>query len=279
MEASYYIAFVCYLVALVGIGLASYYWKGQSTVEDYVLGGRKLGWVTSGLSAMASQSSGFMFIGLLGVGYSLGVFAFWYVISDILNVVFAWVALAGRLKVYADKTRSIDLPDMLSDRYRDATHLIRVLGAVIVCFFMVGYFAAQATAGGKAFESATDIPYAWGVFISVALVLFYTLVGGYWGVCWTDVFQGIMMAFGIVVVPIVAILHIGGFGAMFTKLASIDPLLITVGGAMTTAVALGTVVGWMSISLCVFGQPHVVTRMMAIKTPEEVKKAALLAVI
>jgi SSS family transporter len=123
------------------------------------------------------------------------------------------------------------------------------------------------------------IPYGWGVLISVCLVLFYTLVGGYWGVCWTDVLQGIMMAFGIIVVPIVCIIHIGGFGPLMQKLAAINPLLVTVGGAKATAVAIGTVVGWMSVSVCVFGQPHVVTRMMAIESPQQVKKAALLAVI
>lgn len=278
MGAAYYVSFIGYLLALVVIGLYSYYRKDQSTMEGYVLGGRGLGWVTSGLSAMSSQSSGFMFIGLLGVGYAMGVYAFWYVVADVLNVVLAWVVLAPRIKLYADKTKSIDLPDFLSDRFKDATNAIRIIGAVIVCIFMVGYFASQLSAGGKAFEGASGIPYGWGVFISACLVVFYTMLGGYWGVCWTDVLQGIMMAFGIIVVPIVAIAHIGGIGAMFAKLSEINPLFLTIGGAKATAVAVGIVVGWMSIPFCVFGQPHVVTRMMAIKSPQQIKHASLLAV-
>lgn len=88
-----------------------------------------------------------------------------------------------------------------------------------------------------------------------------------------------MMAVGIIVVPIVAIIHIGGIREMSAKVTAEDPLLITISGGRTLAVALGLIIGWLSVSFCVFGQPHVVTRMMAIKNPIEIKRAALLAVM
>lgn len=268
---------IIYIIIMIGFIIYLTLTREQKTLEDYTLGGRNLGWLASSLSAMASQSSGFMFIGFVGIGYLLGGFAAWYVLTDCLNVVLLWTFFAWRLKHFSDYYKAIDLPDLLSSLYNDKNNVLRTVASLAVCIFMMGYVSSQITAASKTIGPVLDISFEWGVIIAAVAILAYTVFAGYTGIAWTDTIQGFIMMFAAFVTPIVAVIYIGGWETLATTLAKADPILITARGAKPLIIASAIIIGWVSVSFSCWGQPHVVTRIMALRNVTLMKKAALMS--
>lgn len=271
------ITMTVYLVLMLGFIIYLVKTQKQEKLEDYTLGGRQLGWLTSSLSAMASQSSGFMLIGFVGLGYTLGGFAVWYVLTDCLNVILLWTFFARKMKSFGDHYKAIDVPDLLSMMYNDRKNVLRIVSSIAVIVFMMGYVSSQVTAAAKTIGPIIDIPFLPAIIIGTLAVLVYTVFAGYTGVAVTDTVQGFLMMIACFVTPIVAVSAAGGWGGLQTALAEAEPLLLTTRGAMPFTVALAMIIGWVSVSFSCWGQPHVVTRIMAIRDPKFLKNAALMS--
>jgi len=206
------LSFCCYLAGILVIGIiAARYGK---TMSSYFLADRSLGaWVTA-ISSVASSESGWVVIGLVGEGYMWGFSAVWAVPGCLLGFLMNWYLIAPRLRRMAREKGSITVPGFLSDVIGDRNHLIRVIGVIIIVLCLSGYVAAQFTACAKAFRGAFGMPYVYGVLLAGFITVFYTLLGGFRAVSWTDLLQGLLMVTGLVVLPILAILHIGGVPKM-----------------------------------------------------------------
>jgi sodium/proline symporter len=255
------VTMIVYLAIMVSI-LVYFARQEQDTVEVYSLGGRGLGWLPSAMSSMASQSSGFIFIGLVGVGYTLGGFSTWYILGDALNAILLWTFFAWRLKKFSDHNKSIDLPDLLADIYNDKGNWVRSITAIAMAIFMIGYVSSQCTSAAKTLGPLFNLDMNWGIVIAAALVLLYTVFAGYKGVVWTDTVQGFLMMLIAFVTPVVALKAVGGWGALQAGLAGIDPMFLTARQAGPIAVSLAVAIGWFSVSFSTWGQGHVVTRIM-----------------
>ncbi len=276
-DISIIIAFLLYLLFMMAIGVYFYY--RTHNMSDYILGGRKLGaWVTS-MSAEASDMSGWMLMGLPGFAYIAGLNAGWIAVGLALGTWANWQFVARRLRKYTElANNSLTLPDFLQNRFHDKSPVIRIVMAIFILIFFVIYTSSGFVAGGKLFNTIFGIPYAYALCLGAFVIVFYTFVGGFLAVCWTDFIQGVMMFFAILVVPIAAAFSIGGFGDTFTAIHTINPEFFNPftkqDGSYMTALELISLLAW---GFGYFGQPHILVRFMAIHSSKELKKATHIA--
>jgi sodium/proline symporter len=280
MDMTLAIAFLAYLAVLIGFGVLAY--RRTKTFDDYYLAGRKLNpWVTA-LSAEASSESGWLLLGLPGQAFAQGIGAFWIALGCISGTFFNWTALAKRLRKITGFFRAITIPDYLESRFEDNSHVLRVISALLIAVFMGAYVAAQFVASGKALSVTFGLDYTTAVLIGGAVILFYTMMGGFFAVAWTDALQALMMIFGLVLIPIVGTIKLGGPAAVWATLAEVTTadsgfLSLRVG---KEGLALATfLIGMIGIGLGYPGQPHVLVRFMAIRKASLMRRSALLGVI
>jgi sodium/proline symporter len=157
-------------------------------------------WVTA-LSAQASDMSGWLLMGLPGAIYLGGVKNAWIAIGLFIGTVLNWKLVSGRLRLYTEKTNTITLPCFFEERFRDPTGLLRTVSAIIILIFFAIYASSGLVAAGKLFEAIFGINYQVAVIVGGAVIIAYTFLGGFLAVCWTDLFQGLLMVGAIVVVP------------------------------------------------------------------------------
>ncbi len=266
--------FIVYFIALMGIGW--FFYKKTVHIEDYLLGGRKMGrWVTA-LSAQASDMSGWLLMGLPGAVFLLGVHQSWIAIGLFLGTVVNWMLVAPRLRVFTGEAQSLTISSFLEERFSDPTGLLRMVSAIITLVFFTIYASSGLVGAGKLFESMFEINYGLAVLLGGLVIILYTFLGGFLAVCWTDLFQGSLMFFAIIVVPLIAFFSAGGIdgvaGAMEAK--KISTALIPPGN-----LPLIGIISTMAWGLGYFGQPHILSRFMSIRSVKEMPKSATIAII
>lgn len=263
-----------YFALLIGIGVYAYK-KSTSSLDEYTLGGRDIGpWVTA-LSAGASDMSGWMLMGLPGDMYSVGLSSAWIGIGLTLGAYVNYIVLAPRLRVYSEVSEnSITIPDFLENRFKDKDHILKIVSGIVIVIFFAVYTASGMVSGGKLAENAFNMPYHWGLFITAAIVIFYTFVGGYLAVSLTDLFQGTIMIIAIVLIPIVTWFYLTGNGVEpFVQIEEIGALNDIDYLSLISGVGFVTIISNLAWFFGYFGQPHIIVRFMSIKTHKLLPKA------
>ena len=275
-------SFTLYLLAMMGVGV--YFFFRSRSLSDYYLGGRKLNkWVTA-ISAQASDMSGWLLLGLPGAAYVAGLAdSLWIAVGLGVGTYLNWRYVALRLRHYTHIAgNSITIPDFFENRFQDRSHLLRILSAFIILLFFLIYTASGFVAGAKLFNTVFGMPYQWALLLGVGVILSYTFLGGFMAVCWTDLFQGLLMLVAIVVVPVAGIVHMGGVAAIHASLADagkahmFDLLTYADGTKSVGVIALLSTLGW---GLGYVGMPHILVRFMAIQHPGEVVQARRIAMV
>ncbi len=262
------VSFGLYTLAIIAVGLYSARYARRSD-EDYFLAGRSLGGWIAALSASASSESGWVTLGLVGWAFSSGVQAYWIIPGCLVGFLFNWFVVAGRLRDKSGELGALTLPDFFAFSFRERVPLLRTLSVIVILVAMLLYVAAQLAAAGKAFSvSFNGIDYKYGVLIGAAIVLLYTVIGGFRAVCWTDFLQALLMVGTLVIFPIYLLATQGGFGFIADQLRAVDNgdlLRFTPGktGAAFIGFLLGA--GALGINFGYPGQPHVLIRFMALK--------------
>jgi sodium/proline symporter len=260
---------IVYLVVLLILGA----WgsRDSRSMAGYYVAGKKLpSWVIA-FSSNSTGESAWLLLGLTGMGYLIGIHAMWIVIGEVLGVTLAWTLVALPFKEYTDRFDSITVPDYLESRFQDKGHLLRIASFVIIFSMVTAYTAAQLTASGKAFGSFLGTSYTAGVLIGTAVILFYTSVGGFKAVAYTDLLQGVLMFGGLLVLPVVGIGAVGGWSELVSRLEAIDPNLLRPLGELGPSVR-----GWMSalsfigIGFAFLGAPQLLTRFMAARDRRQI---------
>ncbi|MGY0694982.1 sodium/proline symporter PutP [Virgibacillus sp. FSP13] len=268
MEMETLITFIVYLIGMLVIGIIMY--RMTNDLSDYVLGGRKLGPGVAALSAGASDMSGWLLLGLPGAIYASGLSEAWMAIGLATGAYLNWQFVAKRLRVYTEVSNdSITVPDFLENRFRDKSHVLRVISALVILLFFTFYTSSGMVAGAKLFEASFGLSYHSALWIGTIVVVSYTLLGGFLAVAWTDFFQGILMFLALIVVPIVALNEMGGWNAAVQAVGEIDPSHLN----MVEGVGLLAIISSVAWGLGYFGQPHIIVRFMALRSPKDVKKA------
>ncbi|MFC2949513.1 sodium/proline symporter PutP [Virgibacillus sediminis] len=265
------LTFIVYLIGMLVIGVIMY--RRTNNLSDYVLGGRNLTPGVAALSAGASDMSGWLLLGLPGAIYAAGMSEAWMAIGLAVGAYLNWQFVAKRLRVYTEVADdSITIPDFLENRFKDKSHILRVVSALVILLFFTFYTSSGMVAGATLFEASFGLSYQAALWIGAIVVVSYTLLGGFLAVAWTDFFQGILMFLALIAVPIVALTQMGGWDAAVQAVGEINPSHLN----MVEGVGLLAIVSSLAWGLGYFGQPHIIVRFMALRSPKDVPKARLI---
>lgn len=263
------------ILFLIGI-LASRKIKGMS---DYYVGGKNMGFWAVAFSARATGESGWLLIGLTGMGALAGYSAYWVVLGEFLGVFISWFYMSKLFKRRSDAYGSITIPDYLQSHFKSTTHTLRILSASVLSIFVVIYVSSQIDATGIAFESMLGINYYTGALIGFFIVLIYIFIGGFVAAVWSDLFQGLLMFFGLVLLPVVVWFSMDQGQSITSGLNAIDPALTSIwGGNEDGWMNVFTILGFSMIGLGFLGSPQVYVRFMSIKDEAEIDKGKWVAI-
>jgi sodium/proline symporter len=278
-----------YFLALATIGILSS--RYNRSLADFLLANRGLGKFTAAISAGASDMSGWLLLGFPGFVYATGASALWVALGLIIGTFANWYLVAQRLRRDSEKYGALTLPDYLESRFAGpGFQWIRLLATLVILVFFAIYVSAQFVGAGKTFEKVTSlapvagitVKFQWGVFLGAAVVLLYTMLGGFLAVSLTDVLQGILMLAALVVVPIVGFWSLGGLGRLTEVLANQGnpgQMLSVTGGKAGTSFLFGLLLPGIAWGLGYPGQPHILARFMAIRDPRKVLGAGFIGMV
>ncbi|MFG6150012.1 sodium/proline symporter PutP [Halobacillus sp. B23F22_1] len=273
MGSATLITFIVYLIGMLLIGFASY--RITSDLSDYVLGGRRLTPGVAALSAGASDMSGWLLLGLPGAIYASGLAEAWIGIGLAIGAYLNWQFVARRLRVFTEVFKdAITVPDYLENRFHDHSHILRVISALVILVFFTFYTSSGLVAGATLFEASFNLSYTQALWIGAIVTISYTFLGGFLAVSWTDFVQGILMFIALIAVPIVAAQELGGFSEAINAVGQIEPGHLQ----MVQGVGALAIISSLAWGLGYFGQPHIVVRFMALRSPNDVPKARLIGI-
>ena len=265
-------SFSFFLLLFVAVGAYSAR-KRSHTIEDYLLASRTIGpWFTA-LSAAATNNSGFMFIGLIGTTYLMGMSAVWIMVGWIGGDYVMWFWVHRRLRELSEQERARTIPSLLAAGPNGFAPSVRIVAASIAILFLSTYAAAQLNAGGKALHVLFGWDYSVGAIVGAMIVLIYCFAGGIRASIWTDVMQSIIMLASMLLLFGIALWELGGLPELWARLEAIDPGLTNPVPADLRFGFLLYVLGWMGAGFGVVGQPHIMVRAMAIRESEQLRTA------
>ena len=273
-----------YLAGMVVIGII-YSKKSNSSASDFYLGGRKLGPLVTAMSAEASDMSSWLLMGLPGVAYFTGVAdAGWTAIGLAIGTYLNWLFVAKRLRVYSEEIGAITVPTFFSKRFRDDKNLLSCIAAIIIIIFFIPYTASGFAAIGKLFNSLFGFDYMTCVLIGAAVIIIYTILGGFLAVSTTDLIQSVVMTISLIVILWFGISVAGGTGAVAETAKGVDGYLNFFRSANVATGESGsygfiTIVSTMAWGLGYFGMPHILLRFMGTKSAKQIKTSRRIASI
>ena len=296
----------------------------QDNTEDYLLAGRSVSpWLTA-LSAVATNNSGYMFIGLIGYAYTSGFQAVWLQIAWVLGDYAAWrwvqkgvrrtSGAVGALSVSdwlgkgeapvraglshgADRSNgsgsatapapdvgdsasgrsAVVDPSAADDRKLVGAHVshspwtVRA-SAFLTFLFLGGYAAAQLKAGSVSMEVLFGWPAHVGAIIGSVIIVVYCFSGGMRASIWTDAAQSLVMIVSMTLLAGMGFVKIGGFSGMMSALEQQSPELIALAPATTLGGSLLFFCGFLFGGLGGLGQPHILSRVMALRSPDDIDR-------
>ena len=271
---------------LVGLSFALYIgiaiWARAGSSKEFYVAGGGVPPIINGMATAADWMSAASFISLAGIvsfgGYDGSVY--------LMGWTGGYVLLALLLAPYLRKFGKFTVPDFIGDRYySNVARIVAVIAALIVSFT---YVAGQMRGVGIVFSRYLEVDINTGVYIGMAIVLFYAVLGGMKGITYTQVAQYCVLIFAFMVPAIfisiqmtgnpIPQLGFGGTGQdgiyLLDKLDGLHRELgfaeYTSGGksmidvfAITLALMAGTA-----------GLPHVIVRFFTVPNVRDARKSA-----
>lgn len=279
-----FIVILVYLIMMVAIGV--FYSKKNNDVNDFYLGGRKLGPLVTAMSAEASDMSSYLLMGLPGLAYLSGLADVgWTAIGLALGTYFNWLLVSRRLRRYSAKAgNAITIPEFFSNRYHDNSRLLLAISAIIIVIFFVPYTASGFAACGKLFSTLFGIPYFPAMIGSAVIIVAYTALGGFLAASTTDLIQSIVMTIALIIVAIFGVSVAGGMDNVINNAQSLSGYLsmfTTHDAASGNSNPYGfiTIISTLAWGLGYFGMPHILLRFMGTESEEKLTLSRRIATI
>lgn len=270
------VTIILYLIMMIIIGFK--FSKTNNTVDDFYLGGRKLGPFVTAMSAEASDMSSWLLMGLPGVAYLSGVCdAFWTAVGLAIGTWLNWLIVSKRIRRYSHKIGAITIPDFFSKRYKDEQNILTCVSAFVIIIFFIPYTASGFAACGKLFHSLFGVDYHAAMIVCAVIIVAYTTLGGFLAASTTDLIQSIVMTIALVVVLGYGTVQAGGMDAVVENAKSLAGYLSLsathdVEHAVSKPYGIVTIISTLAWGLGYFGMPHILLRFMA---TEDEKKLTL----
>ena len=263
----------------IGIAL----WTRAGSTSEYYVASKGVHPVLNGMATGADWMSAASFISMAGIiafaGYDGSVY--------LMGWTGGYVLLAMCLAPYLRKFGKFTVPEFIGTRYYSQT--ARMVAVVCVIFISFTYVAGQMRGVGIVFSRYLEVSIETGVVIGMAIVFFYSVLGGMKGITYTQVAQYCVMIFAYMVPAIfISIMITGnpipqlGFGSEVTgtgqsvleRLNGLGAELgftpYTDGSKSTTDVFFIT----MALMVGTAGLPHVIVRFFTTPTVKDARKSA-----
>ncbi len=270
------VSFLAFLALFVLVGLSSML-KSRRTKQDYYLASNAIPPSLVGLSAVATNNSGYMFIGVIGYTHTTGLASIWLMIGWIAGDFLASGFVHSRLRQATSRTGEATFAGVLSHWYQgDGARSVQRLIGLLSLIFLSAYASAQLVAGSKALHVLFGWPNWAGSTLGAALVVVYCYAGGIRASIWTDAAQSVVMVVAMGVMMVVATQSLGGVSDAVEQMQQVegfldwfpqDLIVPGLGGGILF------VVGWAFAGLSVIGQPHVMTRFMTLDDTGNMRRA------
>lgn len=270
-------SFVGFLLLFTLIGLSSA-WRSRGTKEDYYLASSNVRPWLVGLSAVATNNSGYMFIGVIGYTYVTGLASIWLMIGWIAGDFIASLYVHQQLRKATSESVEVSYAGVLSHWYGQRHSLLQLLIGIISLLFLLIYASAQLVAGGKALHVLLGWPLWSGAVAGSILVGLYCVAGGIRASIWTDAAQSIVMMVAMAILLFVALMNLGGLSSAIEQMQGVAgfmdwlPKDLVVSGWIGGALFI---VSWLFAGFSVIGQPHIMVRFMTLNSLDSMRQAKL----
>ncbi len=204
---------------MVGVGL--YYFKKNSSLDDYYVGGRNISYGHIGFSVVATDVGGGFSVGLGGLGFTMGLSGSWMLFTGLLGAWLSAVFLIPRLYRMPAFKSLFSLPEVFKSLYGSKAAII---AALISFIGYLGFTSSQVLAGAKlATATISGVSFNNVIIVLGVFTIVYTALGGLKAVIMTDTIQWIILLIGLI-----------GFGLPFAinKLGGIELIKYSIDGAM-----------------------------------------------
>jgi len=266
--------FIIVMILMTSAGAMSIVRK-KKTPQDYLIASRSVAPWLSALSTVATNNSGFMFIGMIAYTYRLGIESMWMMVGWIGGDLIAWLFVHPRLRHLSDRHEENTLPGLLGRGPGKPSRAITIAGGVITFLFLGVYAAAQLDAGSTALHALFGWDMWVGVVIGTVIVIIYSYAGGIRADIWTDAAQSFVMLVSMALIMIAGYMEIGGWSALMDNLEQQDPSLVEI---FPDDLQLGIplfILGFFFAGFGSIGQPHLMTRIMAIESVQAIRRARI----
>jgi len=255
-------SFIFFLLCFVVIGVASVMVHKKNS-SDYLLAGSDVKpWLVA-LSAVATNNSGYMFIGLIGFAYLAGLHAAWLMIGWIFGDFIVSLFVHKQLREKTEETGSLSFMGVVCKWNGKEMNALRFIGGVLTLAFLGTYAGAQLSAGSKALHVLFGWDYALGAVIGAVIVVAYCFAGGLRASIWTYAAQSFVMFFAMTLMCVLTITQLGGWGEFTHNLNNVSPTFLDIFPSDTQFGPAMFILGWIFAGFGVIGQPHIMVRFMA----------------
>ena len=272
------ITLIFYQIILISIGI----WTSRKIVtnEDFLLGGKQLGPWVAGLSYAASTSSAWVLLGFSGFVFSYGYSALWLIPGIWAGYIFMWLVLGPSIRKNSKINNWITPTDFISANLKENDKRnIAILSACLISFCFIFYIAAQFEAAADTLSNNFDFDQGTGLVLGSLIILIYCLMGGFWAASLTDSMQAVVMVFAAISVSWMTYHEAGGYQVIVNSISSYNQSYIDWFGGQPGFLWIGFILGAIGIGLGTFGQPHLLTRLMAVKGDKELSMGFRVAFI
>ncbi|MEC9413267.1 MAG: sodium/proline symporter [Pseudomonadota bacterium] len=270
-------SFLGFLAIFVAIGVSSVFFS-RGTKKDYYLASSDIPPSLVGLSAVATNNSGYMFIGVIGYTYATGLASIWIMIGWILGDLIASTFVHSRLRRATSDSAEPSYAGVLSNWYGQNDIVLQRLIALISLVLLLAYAGAQLVAGSKALHVLFGWPTYTGAIIGAIMVTLYCFAGGIRASIWTDAAQSVVMIVAMSLMLFIAVTTLGGPSAAIVEMDKVDGFLNLFPQDLVIPGLTGGVLfalSWMFAGFSVIGQPHVMIRFMALSHGNKMMRARL----
>ena len=269
---------IFYKALLLGIG----FWASSrvKTENDFFLAGQGLGAWTAGLSYAASTSSAWVLLGFTGIVYSKGLIGLWLIPGIFSGYILTWFIMGPRLNAETAERGYLTVIDFItSDVAKDWQRRIGLVCAAMILFCFVFYISSQFQAAGNALTEVFGLGATKSILIGAAVILIYCLMGGFLAASITDALQALVMMLACILVPLFAVQAAGGMGEVMAILKAQEPAsFFSLTGEAVGIAGIGAAMGLLGTGLGALGQPQLLNRIMAVKSPSEQRKGAAITI-
>jgi sodium/proline symporter len=259
---------ILFVIALIGLASAKLH---KPTLKNYYLADQALSPFLSGLSAMATNNSGYMFIGLIGFTYLKGLSSIWLMLGWILGDFIITQIIFKKMIPVGHQSDKVTYASIIGDWCRNI-HVTKFI-AVLSFFFLIIYASAQFAASGKTLMVIMDWQFYSGILVGGIIVILYSLVGGIRASIWTDAAQSLVMIIAMGILACFAIVEMGGVSSVIKTWSALDGYLNFFDPTHSTPYALFSALSWIAAGIFVVAQPHIMIRFFAVKDKNALQKS------